>query len=213
MFHDGLSTLVTYNPWSVSEGAALDELVRMLDQLGFHHWPVIDEFGKLSGIISEIDILRAVEERRAVATTPRGHEPPHDALRGCLAAEIMHRRVLTVRLHDSPRKALDTMRFGEVHCLPVIDDGRLIGILTSTDFLREFSYGDSVLGGEPVTSLVQPASEWIDVEASLDEANEVFHASGADYLPVVQGDFPLGAVSRRSVRKARCRQTAPSTCS
>jgi CBS domain-containing protein len=208
MFHDGLSTLVTYNPWSVSFDTDLDELLRMLNQLGFNHWPVIDEHGKLAGILSEIDVLRAVEERHAVAMAPAMHGGRCDTLPNCRAADIMQRRVITVGSHDSPREALDTMLSGGVHSLPVIDDGRLLGIVTSSDFLREFSYGDSALGREPVTSLIQPATEPIDVEATLDEANAAFHQSGADYLPVVQGDFPLGVVSRRSVRKARCRQTA-----
>lgn len=208
MFHDRLSTLVTYNPWSVPLDTDLDELLRMLNQLGFNHWPVIDEQGQLAGIVSEIDVLRAVEERRAVAMAPAMQDARCDALPVCRAGDIMQRRVITVASHCSPREALDTMLSGGVHSLPVVDDGQLVGIMTSSDFLREFSYGDSALGREPVTSLMQPATEPIDVEATLDEANAAFHQSGADYLAVVQGDFPLGVVSRRSVRKARCRQTA-----
>jgi CBS-domain-containing membrane protein len=55
---------------------------------------------------------------------------------------------------------------------------------------------------------MEPPAEPLDVEATLDDANAAFHMAGVDYLPVVQGDFPLGVVSRRSVRKARCRQSA-----
>jgi CBS domain-containing protein len=207
MFHDGLSTLVTYNPWSVSTETDLDELLRMLDQLGFHHWPVLDRQGKLAGIVSEIDILRAVEKWHSVVTAPPAveawDEPPP-----CRAQDIMQRRVATVDPHDSPRAALDKMLSAGIHSLPVIDDGRLTAIVTSSDFLREFSYSDSELGREPLTSLLLPAVEPIDVEATLDEADEAFHQLGVDDLPVVQGDFPLGVVSRRSVRKARCRQIA-----
>ncbi|MEQ8784782.1 MAG: CBS domain-containing protein [Pirellulaceae bacterium] len=208
MFESGLSTLVTYNPWTVSEDAPLDELLRLLDDLGVHHLPVTDDDGKMAGIVSEIDILRAVEERHAAAMATVGAEAIRTGDHPVFAREIMQRRVIVVGNNDSPRTALKKMLAGDVHSCPVTEQGRPVGIVTSTDFLREFSYGEASLSRQPVTTLMEDAGEAIDVEATLDEANRQFWLTGANYLAVEQGDFPLGVVSRRSVRSARCRDSA-----
>ena len=207
MFDSQLSTLITYNPFSVTPHTSLDELVRMLDQLGFHHWPVVATDGGLVGIVSEYDIVRTLEECRAaalapVAATSGGRQRP------CLAEDLMQQRVVTVQLGESPHEALARMIKNHIHSLPVLDGQQMLGIITSSDFLREFSYGSLPISRRPVSTLMSSPAEPLDVDASLSEAYHAFHLAGVDYLPVVQGDLPLGIVSRRGVRKARCRKTA-----
>ena len=38
--------------------------------------------------------------------------------------------------------------------LPVVDSGRLVGVISSRDFLREFSYGEMPGSREPIASLL-----------------------------------------------------------
>jgi len=207
MFPSGLSTLITYNPWTVEESASLYELMRLLEQLGVHHIPVVDETGRLAGIVSEVDILRALEAQHAATLATVG-SAASASVHLATAGQIMQRRVVAVGSDDSPHDALRKMLTSNVHSAPVVEGRRLVGIITSTDFLRELSYGESALSREPVSQFMEEAGEVIDVEATLDEANQQFWLSGARYLTVEQGDLPLGVVPRRSVRSARRRESA-----
>lgn len=212
MFSAGLATLVTYNPWTVSSDATLDSLVRMLQEMGFHHWPVVDEDERLVGIVSEVDIVRAVEERQSAMVAVSGGGPAEESLGSewevCRVDEIMSRRVVTIEREAPPREALRRLLENRIHSLPVVDESLLVGIVTSTDFLREFSYDDAPLCREPARDHMLRGAEPLDVNASLDEASEAFLIADTGYLSVVQGNFPLGVISQRDVRKARCRQLA-----
>ena len=208
MFSPDLPSLVTYNPWAVSSESTLDDLVRMLQEMGFHHWPVVDAEQRLVGVVSEVDIVRAVETRQAACLVSVGGEGGASDWSDCPVSEFMSRQVFTVDERDSSHAALGLLLEHQIHSLPVLSGERLVGMITSADFLRELSYGDAPLSREPVRDHMASGLEPVDVESSLDEASETFLCSGADYLPVVQGDFPLGVVSRRDVRKARCRVAA-----
>ena len=206
MFHTGLSTLITYNPWAVSEAATLDELVHMLQEMGFHHWPVVDGDRRLLGVVSELDIVRAIEERSALMLAGAAACSPPD-WRAPSVSEIMSRSVVAIDHRDTPQVALSLLLEHRIHSLPVLENNRLVGMLTSSDFLREISYGDAPFCREPVRDHMLKGAEPVDAEASLDEAEEALLYAAAEYVPVVQGDFPLGVVSRRDLRKARCRQS------
>lgn len=85
--------------------------------------PVVDENGKLSGLITKSHILRAVKNNMDLNTP---------------IATLMTRHVGTIRPDDevSPLQNIDLGR------LPVIEDDKLIGIVTRSDLMRAFA--DSV---------------------------------------------------------------------
>lgn len=207
MFDLELSAIVTYNPSSVSTKTTLSDLVCKVDETDFHHWPVVDDEGNLAGIVSDLDVVRAVEERlTAMAAIDEGvtgsvrWEP-------CLVEDIMSRKVVTVEHNDSPKKSLRMLIDHRIRSLPVVDDGRLIAILTTTDFIRELSYGHVPLSRDSVAKFMIPPPESIDVETTVDEAYAMFHMAESEYICILKGDFPLGVVSRRDIRSAKCRET------
>ena len=53
-----------------------------------------------------------------------------------LVADVMTRDVATISPRATLRQAAGRMEARTVHCLPVMDRGRLAGIVTSTDLLR-----------------------------------------------------------------------------
>ncbi len=83
------------------------------------HLPVIDDHGRLVGVLSDRDLLRAAHERRA----PR-------------VAEIMSPDVVKVGPDTPAHEAAALMLELTIGSVAVVDDhGALIGIVTATDFL------------------------------------------------------------------------------
>jgi CBS domain-containing protein len=81
----------------------------------------------------------------------------------------------------------------------------LIGLVTTTDYLREFSYGEMPISRYPVSEWVQDGIEPIDCETTLAEAAAILSQAGADQIGVVNGTLPLGVISMRDLRLATCR--------
>lgn len=96
------------------------------------HVPVVDDDGELVGLVSERDLLRQVlAETEALPRALR--TDLHESLR---VSEIMTRDVETADVEDELARAAEAMYESKFGCLPVLDGGRLVGILTEADFVR-----------------------------------------------------------------------------
>ncbi len=97
------------------------------------HLPVLDDDEqKLVGIVSQRDLFRS-----ALARTLGYGEHAQKKLLGMLAAkDVMTRPVMTVEEETPVHEAARTMIEHKVGCLVVTRDGRLVGILTESDFVK-----------------------------------------------------------------------------
>lgn len=81
-----------------------------------HHLPVIDDRGRLVGIVSDRDITRRSDKKRV--------------------ADVMSRDVVTTRPDAPAHLAASMMLDFRIGSVPVVDDaGTLIGVVTLTDYL------------------------------------------------------------------------------
>ena len=97
------------------------------------HVPVVDQDGRLVGIVSHRDLLRASIssiETRVAAAEKRQH------LASVTVREVMQAQVQTISPDAPVQEAAKLMRERKIGCLPVVTDGRLIGIITESDLLR-----------------------------------------------------------------------------
>ena len=84
---------------------------------GFRHVPVADAAGRIVGVVSDRDVLRATD----TGTTIGG---------------VMTRPPITATPHMPIRDAIRLIIFHRFNCLPVIDGGgKVCGIVTTTDLL------------------------------------------------------------------------------
>ena len=103
--------------------------------------PVVDDFGRLVGIVSEADLLRRPEIGTQVVDCGEfGSELASQFPKSCgqYVGDVMTTKVASV-LGSTPLAAiadlLETMRLKRV---PVIEDGKVVGVVSRADLLRAF---------------------------------------------------------------------------
>ncbi|HLA11243.1 MAG TPA: CBS domain-containing protein [Pyrinomonadaceae bacterium] len=105
----------------------IDLAASVMDWRHIRHVPVEDEQGRLVGLVTHRSLLRLLS-RGGRTTNPAGSP--------ILVREIMKTDPVTVESTTSTLKAIEIMRTAKLGCLPVVDQGELVGIVTSFDFLE-----------------------------------------------------------------------------
>lgn len=105
---------------------------RLLKEKGFRHLPVLDEQERLVGIVTDRDIKRASASE---ATTLDIHELLY-LLDKLEVAKVMTKNPATVCGDTSVQEAARIMVERKIGCLPVVDGGKLTGIVTEIDMLE-----------------------------------------------------------------------------
>ena len=108
---------------SVSPGTTLADAYRTMREKGFRHLVVLDG-ERLAGVVTDRDLRLATS---ALAPAPC----PADAS----VAAVMCAEPRTANAQDAVEDAARVMRERKIGCLPVVDDGRVIGIITGIDLL------------------------------------------------------------------------------
>lgn len=107
----------------------MDDAYALMQAHRFHHFPVVDENSLLVGIISDRDVAADMHRRLQTGW--------HDSL----VRDIVTRTLITVSPDDTPHHAAALMVQHRISSLPVLDDGKLVGILTHHDLLRWLASG------------------------------------------------------------------------
>lgn len=117
---------------TVTEKDVLEKLEEGMERLRFRHLPVVDDEGKLVGLLTHSDI------RHAWSTPLSDREQDRNAIIGQVpVGRVMQHEVVTVEPGDSLIEAGKLMWEAKIGCLPVVDEeGSLVGIVTAADFIR-----------------------------------------------------------------------------
>jgi CBS domain-containing protein len=125
---------MTRNPITVTPEEALKDAVWKMERGHFRHLPVVDNDGKLIGILSDRDV-RLIRPSLALV----GKE---DAMVQLWSLAVQQAAVfdpISVKPETTLKEAAELMLRWHVGGLPVADDqNRLVGIITYTDLLREY---------------------------------------------------------------------------
>jgi CBS domain-containing protein len=120
--------------------SCLDAVVRM-QRARVRHLPVVDRDGLLVGIVTDRDLRHHLFTPRVFEAL--GSTPVDVLLDGVRVAEIMAAQVVTIEAGASVGDAAGTMRQRRVGSLPVMERGRLVGIVTEVDILRQIAGVDA----------------------------------------------------------------------
>jgi len=111
---------------TVPPGTPLAEALRLTRQRGIRHLPVVSD-GALIGIVSDRDLRRALPP---LASAPAGLAPQ---LAAVPVERVMTHPVITTGPRVSIEEAGCVMVSEKISALPVMEGGRLVGIVTETD--------------------------------------------------------------------------------
>ena len=128
---------------AVRSGATFKEMAAALRQYRVSAFPVIDEYEKVIGIVSEADLLaKEALTDPGVLTGVLDHRDVSKA-EGLTAGDLMTPRAVTVRPEDSVEHAAQLMYFLKVKRMPVVDaDGGLVGLVSRADVLAVYDRPD-----------------------------------------------------------------------
>jgi len=115
---------MTTDPVTVNQDELVDLVAFVMDREKIRHVPVEDQDHRLVGVVSYRSLLRFMVNREEDGL---GDAPP--------IKEIMEVDPVTVAPDTLTLEAIDLMRDRAVACLPVVKDGKLVGLITERDFM------------------------------------------------------------------------------
>jgi CBS domain-containing protein len=116
---------MTTDLFTVHPEDVVDLAASLMDWRHIRHVPVEDNDGKLVGLVSHRTLLRLVGQGM------KGSKSSSVAVK-----DIMKLDPVTVTTSTPTLEAIELMRKQKVGCLPVVDAGRLVGIITERDLIR-----------------------------------------------------------------------------
>ncbi len=124
--------VMTPNPITVEEDVSFQDALKLIRDKGIRRLPVVDGEGRLVGIITEKDLLYASPSK---ATSLDVWELNY-LLSKLKVKDLMTRNVVTVSDDLPIEEAAKIMADRKIGGLPVLRDGKLVGIITETDIFR-----------------------------------------------------------------------------
>jgi acetoin utilization protein AcuB len=128
-----LGKIMTARIVTVEMDDRLEVVKEIFDTMRFHHLLVVDEHKKLSGVLSDRDLLRALSPYVGSAT-----ETARDlATLNKRVHQIMTRQPITLRQESGIAEAVELLLKNRISCLPIVDDDfKPVGIVSWRDLLR-----------------------------------------------------------------------------
>jgi len=143
-----VADVMSRHPVVVKSETPLKEAVQILAERRISGLPVVDDAGKLVGIISETDLMWQETGVTPPAyimfldsviylQNPGNYERDLHKVLGQTVGEVMSKNPITISANKSLKEAAKVMQEHSVHRLPVLDsEGQVIGILTRGDVIR-----------------------------------------------------------------------------
>ncbi len=103
------------------------ELAQLLSREHISGTPVVDEHGKIIGIVTEADIISKVDRE------------------GLRVADIMSRELITVEEETQVSEIASLLTERKIKRVPVVQNGKLIGIVSRADIVHAVAQGHIVL--------------------------------------------------------------------
>jgi CBS domain-containing protein len=123
-----VAEIMTREPYSLPPESSLEDARKLMAEHHIRHIPVLRDNGSLVGMVSQRDVLAASASSVTGAAEPT-------ASGATSLATILTQPVQTVDPNASLRGTAMHLQKHKLGCLPVVEDGRVVGIVTDADFV------------------------------------------------------------------------------
>ncbi len=122
---------MTGDPQTLGAGHSLLDAFLLIRRLNLHHIPIV-EGGKVVGVLTDRDVAR-LSPSLLVPLPPDEYNRVFEATD---VSKVMSRNLITTNPEASLAVAAELLITNRLGCLPVVEAGRLVGIITVSDMLR-----------------------------------------------------------------------------
>lgn len=190
---------MTPEPLTVSTEMRLSAAMRLMEEHGVRHLPVVEE-ERLLGVLSDRELMKATGWLEPAVMNDL-------ELTTHLVRDVLRPMPLTVGPATELHEVADRLAHWGIGCTPVVEEGRMVGMITETDVLREFVEGlrEGEISADkdpPLSAHMTRSPRTIDPTTQVETLANLFDTEDFRHLPVTDGDRLLGIVSDRDVRMA-----------
>ena len=188
-----ISSVMVKDVFTVPETMQLDEVAKLMLDNGIGSVPVMNDEDKMSGIVSKADFVTL-----AVGI----------AFEKVTVKEIMTKDLIVVSPTDRLVHARRQMIESHVGRVPVVDDGKLVGMVTSKDLMRAFidfrkkvpeKYQKSQIKEVLVEDIMSTNPLVVAKEDSISDVAKIMIETGYNGLPVVENDKVIGIITQTDI--------------
>lgn len=193
--NEPIKLIMTQGVVSIKTSAKLSEAILKMKEVNVGGLPVVDDKESVKAIITERDIANLFADRAS----------------GTKVAQLMSEQVVTALPKTTIFEAEKTMAIQGFRRLPIVSDGKVMGIITAMDIIRFFGSGEvfrHLRSGTIIQVLNTPALEiatktvaTIGPDVDVGHAAKLMREKDIGALPVVQAGKLVGIVTERDFFK------------
>ena len=194
-----IDELMTFSVLTATPDTSLAMAWRLMEDHRIRHLPVVSS-GCLVGLVTDRDILSlspatAIPHTQAELSVYMGTTP----IESCMTQEVV-----TVQPEATLIVATQKMLDGRFGCLPVLDQGRLVGIITEIDLLRGYLTATTPSKRRmTVKDAMQDLLIIVTPEDMVSTAYQRMRGGIVRHLPILDdADKLIGVITDRDVRLA-----------
>ena len=144
--------IMTHDVVTVKENATVRELAALLLERNISGAPVVDETGAVIGVVTESDLIFqnkkvhlptafAILDAFVFLERPEKMETELKKIAGSKVGDICSRKLISVGPETELEDLATLMAEKKIHTLPVMSDGRLVGVIGKSDIIRTIAQG------------------------------------------------------------------------
>ncbi len=184
---------------TASSDISLAEARRIMTEKQMRHLPVVSK-GLLIGIVTDRDIRNASPSPATTLTKGEiNYQLATNSIETCMTNDV-----ITVNPEADMLQVGQRLTSGQFSCLPVAEEGQLVGIITEVDLLRGFLAAAAPAGElMKVKDYMNKAPYTLGGDDLVITAFQLMHDKHIRHLPILSSDAKLiGIITDRDIRQA-----------
>ncbi len=135
-----VSDVMTKNVITAKENTTIEEVFEKLKDNHIHHIPIVNEQEEIVGLISYQDVVKLFHPSTTY-NHPQGWLKTKGFLQSLLAKEIMTKNIYSLNPDSQLSDAIELLLENQFHCIPIISNKKILGMLTPFDIIKRFKEG------------------------------------------------------------------------